>query len=553
MSSFSIVRQDQFIQATRDSGYKGTDSALSEIIDNAIQAKANKIAIRMNGEEQEYSGRGPRPQPRVTEVVIADNGRGMNAETLRKALRFGDGSRFNDRTDLGRFGMGLPNSSVSQCVRFEVYTWQRDSKTLYTYVDVGEVASGQMEEIPQPVEKEIPEAYKDLAESKSGTLVIWNGCDRLDHGQKLETLDRALRHSLGRMFRYYLIGDFKLTLNDQAIGPFDPLYMMPEAKMKGEPSATQHGDEIKYEVPIPSQQGQTSTVVVKFSLLPAIWQEKYGGNQKDAKKERNKRFIDSSAGFSIVRHGREIDLIKSPYHAKHWTDAWYRVEIRFEPELDEVFGVTHTKQHARITSGSPLYEKLKPEITANVSTMKDMIVSRGKKSHKTKRTDRAEQAAKSVQPRLKPIIELQAKSEFEVQSEVKDYVEQQQQFNELDSKEVAELQTRLAEYEVLFEFESLPGAPFYRTKIVGRSIIVLLNTDHPFYNRVFMRLENESPIAKTGVELLLMTLARSEVMASDEGREWYQEQRQEWSQQLKVFMSQVEELDPADMDEELVM
>ncbi len=283
--------------------------------------------------------------------------------------------------------------------------------------------------------------------------------------------------------------------------------------------------------------------------MPEKWQTEYRNSRND----RNKRSIDSSAGFSIVRHGREIDLIKSPYHAKHWTDAWYRVEIRFEPELDEVFGVTHTKQHARIVSGSPLYEKLKADITANVSTMKDMIVARGKQSHKTKQTDRAEEAAKVVQPRLKPISELENKSEFDVQSEVNEYIEQQQQLKELDEQSTRELHTRLTEYEVLFEFESLPGyGSFYRTKIVGRSIIVLLNTDHPFYNRVFVRLENESPIAKTGVELLLMTLARSEVMSSDDGRDWYEDQRQEWSQQLKIFMSQVEELDPADVDDELV-
>ncbi len=236
MSSFSIVRQDQFIQATRDSGYKGTDSALSEVIDNAIQAKATKVKIHMNGEEQEYSGRGPRPQPRVSEVAIADDGRGMDSGTLRKALRFGDGSRFNDRSNLGRFGMGLPNSSVSQCVRFEVYTWQRDGKTLFTYVDVGEVASGKMEEVPEPIEKPIPDEYQDLANSKSGTLVVWKGCDRLDHGGKLDTLDRSLRHSLGRMFRYFLIQDFELTLNGKPITPFDPLFLIAEARLKGEPS-----------------------------------------------------------------------------------------------------------------------------------------------------------------------------------------------------------------------------------------------------------------------------------------------------------------------------
>jgi hypothetical protein len=36
----SIIAVDKFIQATRDSGYKGTASAISELVDNAIQARA---------------------------------------------------------------------------------------------------------------------------------------------------------------------------------------------------------------------------------------------------------------------------------------------------------------------------------------------------------------------------------------------------------------------------------------------------------------------------------------------------------------------------------
>ena len=129
-TDYSIVRQDRFIQATRDSGYKGTDSALSELIDNSIQAGATEVAIATITVEEEMDGPGRPRLPRVMEMVIADNGRGMDAETLRRALRFGDSTRFDDRTGIGRFGMGLPNASVSQCKRVEVYTWRRGSKPL---------------------------------------------------------------------------------------------------------------------------------------------------------------------------------------------------------------------------------------------------------------------------------------------------------------------------------------------------------------------------------------------------------------------------------------
>jgi Histidine kinase-, DNA gyrase B-, and HSP90-like ATPase len=40
-----LIALDKFIQATRDSGYKGTGSAVAELVDNAIQAGATQIDI----------------------------------------------------------------------------------------------------------------------------------------------------------------------------------------------------------------------------------------------------------------------------------------------------------------------------------------------------------------------------------------------------------------------------------------------------------------------------------------------------------------------------
>jgi hypothetical protein len=79
----------------------------------------------------------------------------------------------------------------------------------------------------------------------------------------------------------------------------------------------------------------------------------------------------------------------------------------------------------------------------------------------------------------------------------------------------------------------------------------MLNTAHPFYERVYRRLERESPIGKTGVDLLHMALARSEVTASDEAREWYDAQRHEWSQNLKLFTYQLPEYDSSAAPAEL--
>ena len=529
---YSIVRQDRFIEATRDSGYKGTESALSELIDNSIQAGATRVAIKLIAVDEEVSGSGRPKIPRVVEVAIGDNGRGMDAELLRRSLRFGDSNRFNDRSGLGRFGMGLPNASVSQCECVEVYSWQKGQEPLWTRIDVKEVASGDMVEVPVPAEAPIPAPYGEAIDPNKGTLVVWRRCGRLDHNGKLDTLEKSLRHSLGRIFRWFLVADLELTINGIKIDPFDPLYLLPQARLTGDPLATQHGDTLKFNVQIPHQPEQTSVVEVVLSLLPENWQ--INGD----KKELQRRHVESTTGFSIVRARREIDIIKSPYHAKHWTDTWYRAEIRFDPELDEVFGVTHTKQHASIKRGTAIFEKLREVIVANVATLKDTIIARGKKAH-TARTVRAEEAVQKVVTRLKPVDELSKKTDSQAAAEVKEFVEQKS--IEKSAEDRQQLEERLSKFSVIVEYEQLPGAPFYRTKAVGRSIVVILNTSHRFYERIYRRIEEESSVGKTGIDLLLMALSRSEALGGEEVQTWYDDQRHEWSQHIKAFVEQLDE------------
>lgn len=119
----SIVAIDRFIRATRDSGYKDTVSALSELVDNAIQASARNVFIRIRKTDE---------TPYPIQVYVLDDGVGMSAGVLREALRFGGSTRFNDRKGLGRYGMGLPNASLNQAKRVEVYTWQKPKKVTFT-------------------------------------------------------------------------------------------------------------------------------------------------------------------------------------------------------------------------------------------------------------------------------------------------------------------------------------------------------------------------------------------------------------------------------------
>src|SRR5690554_4149631 len=139
-SGSSIVALDKFILAMRDSGYKDTGSAVAELVDNSLQAGATEISISLAVQSNEEK------HPIVLTVI--DNGTGMDSHTLRTALRFGGSSRFNDRRGLGRYGMGLPNSSFSQAQRVTVHTWNSNKgPVLSSHLDLEAISSGAMVEV----------------------------------------------------------------------------------------------------------------------------------------------------------------------------------------------------------------------------------------------------------------------------------------------------------------------------------------------------------------------------------------------------------------------
>src|SRR5437016_6045678 len=136
MNHFPLVAIRSFIEATRDSGYKSTSSALAELVDNAFEADARTVDVTLDEAED-----GKR-------ITVTDDGTGMPADVLRLALQFGGSTRFNSRRGTGRNGMGLPNGSVSQARRVDVYSWVAPRKVYGSYLDVDEIANGLLDMVP---------------------------------------------------------------------------------------------------------------------------------------------------------------------------------------------------------------------------------------------------------------------------------------------------------------------------------------------------------------------------------------------------------------------
>src|SRR5579859_600232 len=112
-SKFGLMVPEAFVRGIRDLGYRSNGDAIAELIDNAIQAYADRVDVLFG-----YNGTASNKKP--LQLAVVDNGHGMEPDMIRMAVMWGGTHRENDRAGLGRYGYGLPCSSVSLGRRFTV-------------------------------------------------------------------------------------------------------------------------------------------------------------------------------------------------------------------------------------------------------------------------------------------------------------------------------------------------------------------------------------------------------------------------------------------------
>lgn len=487
---YSIVALDKFIQATRDSGYKGTSSAVAELIDNSLQAGATEIAVSITVDETGEA------YPLVLSVI--DNGSGMDARTLRTALRFGGSSRFNDRNGLGRYGMGLPNSSLSQAKRVTVHTWRsRRGQVLSSYLDIDEIANGAITAVPEPTVVARPTFINGHA---SGTAVTWSRCDRLDN-RRISTLTRRLLVSLGRRFRHFLWDGVSLTINGDLVEPVDPLYLNPSSQFSG---ATQFGDELVFEVAAkPDDQATTGIVRIRFSELPVEAWSKLGNDEKRL------RGIAKGAGVSVIRAGREVDygwFFLTGKRRENYDD-WWRCEVTFDPVLDEAFGITHSKQQIRPMPH--LVEAIAPDIEAIARALN----GRARKAHlavKTAERFSASEGRASEKDAMLPPLPPRRRPRDE---QVLDGLGQT-----LPPGTDAGDPHHKTEYRILAK--SLSETLFFNYARDDGRFVLVINPEHPFYKIIYKPLLDADTSAEATLrghlDLLLLAIARTEALLEKE-------------------------------------
>ncbi|MCT7973510.1 ATP-binding protein [Laspinema olomoucense] len=362
-NSHEIVPAHLVVQAMRDNGYKNAAYAIAELIDNSIQAEATEVEL-LCGEQQVLLEQ--RQRSRIEKIAVLDNGRGMNVKDLRVALQFGNGNYLEPEkhTGIGRFGMGLPSSSISQCLRVDVWSWQNGvGNAFYTYLDLNEIKNKKITEVPEPIAKEIPDIWHKIGKGfgQSGTLVVWSQIDRCIW-KKGKTIIENSEFIIGRMYRKFLetkkvsirMAAFDLDtskiIEEKRAFPNDPGYLMEKTSCPEPFHETamfqewvdKENSEMIFSI---NFQEEEHKVTVRFSYAKEEARQAPPGQQPGSLPHG--KHAQKNIGVSIVRAGRELEMDQSLVINYDPVERWWGIEVEFPPSLDDLFGVTNNKQSAR--------------------------------------------------------------------------------------------------------------------------------------------------------------------------------------------------------------
>ncbi|MGK5028793.1 ATP-binding protein [Janthinobacterium sp. 61] len=215
------------LESLRGLGYS-TAAALADIIDNSISADAEEVRI-------DFTWDGP-----SSRVTILDDGRGMDDAELESAMRLGDKNPLDARSahDLGRFGMGLKTSSLSQCRRLTVATVKGGVTSCLRW-DLDELAAnpeGGWLLFEGSAHGSKP-FLAGLKGNKTGTLILWETMDRVvtsgyTSDDFHDLIDNVESH-LAMVFHRLMQGPrpkLKLFLNGRLVSPWDPFMLGHPAK-----------------------------------------------------------------------------------------------------------------------------------------------------------------------------------------------------------------------------------------------------------------------------------------------------------------------------------
>ena len=329
-----VIHPDpRIVEAFQNIGYS-PEAAIADLTDNSIDAGAHVVLIRFLRTNEE-----------LHTLVVADNGKGMSARSLDRAMQFG-GQRQYEPGDLGMYGMGLKSASLSQADSLTVLTRAHGHRPVGRRWRAAEARAGWKCDVVSShfAASELNRLWhSDLRLIHRGTIVRWDdvrdfrkAAGRVD--SYLQKLRKTLGVHLGLQLHRFLEGDkprLRIIIDSAnldtgqlsppaSVTPLNP-FSYPRAGAKGYPKT--------FHIDVPG--------IGKLKAQGHIWPPrtkvegyKLGGGA-----------VARRQGFYFYRHER---LLQAGGWNQYRDDtephlSLARVEIDLTPEFESFFAVRFNK------------------------------------------------------------------------------------------------------------------------------------------------------------------------------------------------------------------
>jgi hypothetical protein len=578
--AFPLFNASQALESQRRSGYRNSAAAAREIVDNAMEAGATRIDVCF---ERPKQLKAHQRAESISAIAFIDNGSGMIPRMAQYALSWGSGTHFDEPDFIGKFGFGLPNASINQTRLVEVYTKVAGASVVTkAWLDARHVKSHGLQTIPEPVEAELPGFVQSYLDKNGlafdhGTVVVWVEPDRISY-RKPALMKEHLVDDFGVTYRY-LLTKISLYVDGAKVEPVDPIFLTPEARYfraedKGGAIMSQDWNiPVKYardedgvlsltkvesidelDANDPSLEA-AGAIYVRVARFPYGFAE-HSKAKIETDSHRRFEIRKSRRGMSFVRAGREIETVdvfpKSMKDLSKGLGKWpllqsyayhWGVEVRFDPQLDEIFGITNDKQTVRpledlwrLFASEGIDAALNRE-NNHQSKMRSEEKERqrqreAKKAATATVAERVSAQADSIggqKPRINERDKVKVREEAEQEAKRRAKVDQT---SIAQARQAVEEEAKRRPYVIDF-FDEGRG-PFYKPQWAnGGQIAVMINRQHPFFQAFYaplLDLEGGGQ-AKQALDVLLIALARAELGIEDETcAAWYEAQRERaWS------------------------
>jgi hypothetical protein len=370
---YFTITSDSF---EKNAGYKSTVHALAELIDNSFEAEASKVVIVLQVDISSNLQR----------IAVVDNGLGMDSELLQMAICEKAGtymhrqrsSGSSTRKKLGKYGVGLPKASISQCNQLTVWSWTHDGyESAYRNgIDINDenwIKEGA--EVDDSEKEAAPNKWvkcSGFEDEKHGTMVLWEDLDGLTWTRarwgRYSGLIPNLEFEVGRVYRKLLNSEsyrfeiktivinnsFKI-LEEHGIQPNDPLYLTKGQDFKRKrltdgtfwPPDDPIFDETCNEsmaIELPLKDGTVKTVTVRWRCSSARRNTFAKLDGVAAGSLPHGIHARRNVGLSLLREGREVSMSMALAVPSEPRERWFGVEIEIPHELDTILGMTNNKQ-----------------------------------------------------------------------------------------------------------------------------------------------------------------------------------------------------------------